>query len=304
MIAGLPLAGSLRSYGWRLLIGLPIFALAAAGILGEALTRPVNHPIGPIPADLVAHQTQSIVFPDPAGRPIHGWFVPGRPGHGAVVLLHGVRGDRTSMLNRARILVGVGYSVLLFDFQAHGESPGDRISFGYFELRDAQAAVAWLRRRLPGQKIGAIGVSLGGAAALLGDLNLDAWVLEMVYPTIHEAVGNRLARFLGPIGWAATPLLTGQCWLRFGVDADALRPIDHIGRIRSPKLLISGSLDPHTPRLETEALFAAAASPKELWIVDGAKHVDLYEFDPDTYRRRVLAFFDSAFSDYPQRQTN
>jgi uncharacterized protein len=284
----------LRRHGWRSLIILPIATLATAWILGEFLTHPVRHAIGSIPTDLQSRNTQSIVFTSNSGRPVKGWFIPGKPGRGAIVLFHPVRGDRRSLLNRARLLSEDGYSVLLFDFQAHGESPGDLISFGYFERLDAQAAVKWLRAKLPGEKIGGLGVSLGGAAALLADLDLDAWVLEMVYPSIDQAIGNRLGRVLGPIGWGLRPLLTVQCRLRFGVDAEVLRPIDHIHRITSPKLLIAGSLDQHTPLVEAQSLFDAAVEPKEFWIRSGAKHVDLYEVDRASYRQRVLAFFDRS----------
>ena len=82
-------------------------------------------------------------------------------------MMHGVRANRMSMVERARILHASGFSVLLFDFQAHGESPGKRITFGYLEALDAEAAVAFVRQRLPGERIGAVGTSLGGAAALL-----------------------------------------------------------------------------------------------------------------------------------------
>ena len=72
--------------------------------------------------------------------------------------MHGVRADRTSMLDRARVLSRAGYSVLLFDFQAHGESPGHRITLGYLESMDAQASIQYLRERNPDEKIGVIGV--------------------------------------------------------------------------------------------------------------------------------------------------
>ena len=49
------------------------------------------------------------------------------------------------MVPRARLLAAAGFSVLLFDFQAHGESTGDRITFGRLEGLDARAAVAFVR---------------------------------------------------------------------------------------------------------------------------------------------------------------
>ena len=90
-------------------------------------------------------------------------------------------------------------SVLLFDFRAHGESTGDRITFGALESVDARAALDFLRTELPAERIGAIGVSLGGAAALLGrePLPVDALVLEAVYPAIDVAiVGGGITRVM------------------------------------------------------------------------------------------------------------
>src|SRR5262249_10807562 len=144
---------------------------------------------------------EDVAIASGSGALLRGWFVPGQPGGGAVVLMHGVRANRVSMLGRARVLHAAGFAVLLFDFQAHGESLGAHITFGELEARDARAAVDYVRRRLPNERIGAIGMSLGGAASLLGftPLPVDALVLEAVYPTIDAALANRLEAVLGPV---------------------------------------------------------------------------------------------------------
>lgn len=207
--------------------------------------------------------------------------------------MHGVRANRLSMLDRARFLSHADYSVLLFDFQAHGESTGEHITFGYLESMDAQAAVRFLRANAPHEKIGVIGVSLGGAAVLLASpaLDVNATVLEMVYPTINQAISNRLTMRLG--GWAGslTPLLSWQLKPRLGIDAEVLRPIDHIGKISLPILLIAGAEDQHTTLEESRRMFDAANEPKELWVVNGARHVDLYPVAKREYEQHVLDFF-------------
>src|SRR5215471_463760 len=167
---------------------------------------------------------------------------------GAVVLMHGYGGDRTSMLDRARFLSRAGYTVLLFDFQASGESPGKHITFGYLESRDARAAVNFLRSRAPGERIGVIGVSMGGAAALLATppLDADALVVEMVYPTINQAIDDRLESRFGILGHPLTPLLSWQLKPRLGISAADLRPIDRLGTLPVPKLVIAGDKDQYT----------------------------------------------------------
>ena len=43
------------------------------------------------------------------------------------------RADRSTMVTRAKLLQHHGYSVLLVDLQAHGETPGKQITFGALE---------------------------------------------------------------------------------------------------------------------------------------------------------------------------
>jgi fermentation-respiration switch protein FrsA (DUF1100 family) len=113
-----------------------------------------------------------------------------------------------------------------------------------------------------------------------------------MYPTIEEAVENRLTRRLGPAGGALTPLLLAQLPLRLGVTADRLRPIAALPALGAPVLIASGTRDEHTTIAETERLFAAAVDPKELWRVEGAAHGDLHAYDARGYEARVLPFLD------------
>ena len=271
-------------------LGVLLVLFVGTWLVGSILTASVHQPVGNLPSDLVGSPVQ---FPSASGAIIHGWFIPGKKRAGAILLMHGVRANRLSMLDRARFLSHADYAVLLFDFQAHGESTGQRITFGYLESMDAQAAVSFLRSSAPGEKIGVIGVSMGGAAALLASppLDVNAMVLEMVYPTIDQAISNRLTMRLG--GWASylTPLLSWQFKPRLGIGAEVLRPIDHIGSIRPPKLLIAGAEDQHTTLAESRQMFAAASEPKELWIVSGAQHVDLYSVNKNEYEQHILSFF-------------
>jgi fermentation-respiration switch protein FrsA (DUF1100 family) len=259
---------------------------------GSVLTAPVRQSIGEAPAELGAKKVQ---FESQSGATIHGWFIPGKKDAGALILMHGVRANRLSMLDRARFLSKAGFAVLLFDFQAHGESSGEHITFGYLESRDAQAAVDFVRDNATGEKIGVIGVSMGGAATLLASppLEVDALVLEMVYPTINQAVSNRLTMRVGAWGAVLTPLLLWQLKPRLGVGADALMPIEKVGGITIPKLFIAGAQDEHTTLQESEQMFAAAAEPKELWIVEGAKHTDLHAQKTHEYEQRLLKFFEA-----------
>ncbi len=266
-----------------LLIGLPILA-------GQLLTAPKPRQIGPPAQSLHAEQ---VAFESGSGSRIRGWLLKGQdPKKATVVLAHGKGGDRRAMLSRARFLRAAGYTSLVFDFQAHGESPGEAITLGYQESFDVRAAVAFMRERRPGRKVCVLGQSLGGAACLIGDdpIDADALILESVYPTLREAIATRMELQLGWLGRLGVPLLTWQGRFRLGVSVDACRPIDGIREFPNPVLLIAGADDRHTTLAQSRRMFEAARGPKELWAVDGAGHVDYLAVATQCYETRVLGF--------------
>lgn len=271
-------------------LALALAALAGVWIVGAALTHPARAVIGAPPADFPA---RDVLIKSSSGALVHGWFAQGS-GRGAVLLLHGVRANRLSMLDRARFLHDAGYAVMLIDFQASGESSGNAITFGYLESRDAAAALAELRRLAPGERVGVIGTSLGGAAVLLANppLDAEAIVLEQVYPALSQALDDRLELHAGVVGRWFAPLLAATVKPRLGVTMEQMRPIDRIGEIHIPKLLIVGDVDRHTRIAESMAMYRAAAEPKALWVIHGAAHVDLCRYGGREYQTRLLAFLD------------
>lgn len=261
---------------------------AVSWFVGSSLVAPAHRTIGSPPGDLPA---ESITIQSASGSSLSGWFIEAEEAKATVILLHPIRGDRRAMLGRARRLHAAGFATLLIDLQAHGESTGETISAGFFERHDVKAAVDFARGRNPTHQIGIIGWSLGGAAALLASpLQIDAMVLESVYPSISEAVHNRVSRRLGPLHHLLAPTLLLQLKPRLGVSVEQLRPIDHIRVVECPVLVASGDLDTHTTLAETERLFDAAQEPKQLVIFKGAAHTDLMKSDPIQYERDVIGF--------------
>jgi fermentation-respiration switch protein FrsA (DUF1100 family) len=269
--------------------------LAALGV-GELLSGAVPTAVNTLSIDLPVESVQIPVNAQlgDTSASVQGWLVRGVRGGAVVLLVHSIRSNRVEMLSRARFLNERGYGALLIDLQGHGETPGDRITFGVRESEDVEAAVAWLRNTFPGERIGAIGVSLGAAAIVLAKnpLRLDAVVLESVHPTIKEAVENRLKLHLGEFGPVFSPLLLWQLSFRLDIPPEELNPISHIADLNSPLLLISGTDDQHTKVAETERLLATARQPKEIWIVPGGGHFNMHAYAGKEYEDRILDFLD------------
>lgn len=239
---------------------------------------------------------QDVSIQSESGSQLAGWWIQHPASRGAVVLLHPIRSDRRAMLGRAAMLYDAGYSSLLVDLQAHGESPGQAITLGHLEAHDAKAAVDWVRQQDSQSKVGIVGWSLGGAAALLAEeLTVDAMVLESVYPSIEQATHNRVEARLGALSDVVTPLLLCQLRPRLRISPAQLQPIAKVSSVTCPLLLLTGDQDRHTTLAEAQAMHAAAPAPKQIYVFQGAAHEDLHRCAPDAYRETVLRFLETSF---------
>lgn len=270
------------------LSGVFLLSVGLFWLAGSLLLAPNNHsvvrPESKLPIEPVSFETSRKNL-------VHGWFCQNGNSEATLILLHPNRADRTAMLTRAELFFQHGYSVLLIDLQGHGESQGDCITAGYLERHDVVAAVNFVKQKMPESKVGLVGRSLGGAAVVLGKpIGVDAVVLESVYPTITQAIHNRIERRLGGIHHLVAPAMIAQLEYRLGIKAVELAPVNEISELNSPVLIASGDMDSRTPWVETEELFQSAREPKVLLRFHNAKHEDLYRFDPELYRKKVLEF--------------
>jgi alpha-beta hydrolase superfamily lysophospholipase len=274
------------------LVALVVFVVVAiASSVATQHIAPAPSRVGNPPPDL---ECEPVTITSDSGAEIAGWHLPADGKGGVIVLAHSIRGSRLSLVNRARVFHGAGYSVVLIDLGAHGESSGDYITFGHLEQHDVRAAVDFAKSRHPGEPVAVDGSSLGGAAALLASpLGIDALVVEAVYPTIEEAVENRTHMRVGPLAPLAAAILLWQFERRLGFEARNLSPIDKIASAGCPVLVLAGDQDLHTTLDQTRQLYGQAREPKELHIFEGAAHTDLERYDPERFRDVTLRFLNT-----------
>lgn len=219
-----------------------------------------------------------------------GWFLPTADQSKAVILLHGYTCDRLQMLPRARWLRDQGYAVLLYDARACGESSGDHVTFGYLERKDLLAAVKFLKERGFAQ-IACLGVSQGGATILYAAEEMPdvaCVVCESVYDNMAHALDRRMRHYTGVPGWLGGCAMVPIAEHRLGLTIDDMTPMNYIGALKCPVFIISGEQDDKTWPEDTARLYEAAHEPKQLWMIAGARHEDLFQFPG--YEEKVGAF--------------
>jgi alpha-beta hydrolase superfamily lysophospholipase len=237
------------------------------------------------------------------GIELRGWKVRPPASNGNWVLLyHGIADNRTGCSGHGEFLLRHGYSLVMMDSRAQGESGGDMATFGWKERYDTVAIADALYASEKVNHLYALGVSMGAAIALQSaavEPRMEAVSAEDPFADLREVGYDYAGLFLG--SWL------GKSLFRPAVSS-AMQSIEKEGGFKpedaSPEkavaarpfavLLICGTRDHRIPCRHAERIYKAARGPKELWIVEGAEHASALGQSPTEYEARVIKLFEAT----------
>jgi uncharacterized protein len=231
------------------------------------------------------------------GSQLHAWFIPaGRPAAGTILYLHGVGDNKISGLPLARVFHNHGYDVFLYDARAHGRSEGRYCTYGYHEKYDVLKAIDCLleHKEWNVRHIGVFGTSMGAAVAVQAsgiDPRIEAIIAEGCFTnlrTITVDYQKRLIRM--PWHYMRNIVMKRSEHLAHFRHHD-VSPLKALANIQRPILFIHGTADTFIKYQYSEALFAAAREPKELYLVEGANHTNIHLIAGATYEETVISFY-------------
>jgi hypothetical protein len=237
------------------------------------------------------------------GSALRAWtFIPQGGNGNAVILLHGQGDNRAGMLGNADLFLRNGYSVLLPDARAHGDSGGSIVTYGVEEKDDLVRWYTWLKQSQAPHCIYGLGESMG-AAVLLQTIAKEpgfcAVVAESSFSSFREAAYIRLGEGLRTGPWLGRTILrptveAGLIYarLKYGVDLAAASPINAVASSRVPIFLIHGLADANIPPYNSERMKAANSAIK-LWEPPGADHCGAAAAAPEEYRQLVIGWLNS-----------
>jgi alpha-beta hydrolase superfamily lysophospholipase len=236
------------------------------------------------------------------------WFEPKHWNGAAVLLVHGTGTEALSpYMFYMQGLLERGIGVMTLELDGHGHNPRP---FDHTRVTQNVPAALRVLFALPGvakERVGILGVSLGGACALHAAADrqdIRAVAVVGLSITLHMSPGEQFLEFLGilsphglPIafkiapkrllGFLLTPIRVAQAdggvvnqhildpeTLPM-VDA-TLRHLDPLGQIRRlanvPLLVLTGAWDHIAPVSHARALHAEARGPATLAVVQGRNH--------------------------------
>lgn len=214
---------------------------------------------------------------------------------GVVLLLHGHNGCALQMMPYAQMYMEMGYSILIPNWEHHGDSEGDATQMGFQEKEDCAMWIGKAMELYPEaskKHLVLHGVSMGGATAMLNCLNKN--VTEVIddcgYSTLHSEIVSQFYRkhmpgVLGAFGFGLVNAVR-LVWVPAMV-----KPIKEVSQSTIPMLFIHGTEDKTVPYWMARSLHACKIQGrKELWTVEGGEHAKTIAAHPEEYRRRVSEF--------------
>jgi pimeloyl-ACP methyl ester carboxylesterase len=290
------------------LLLVPLVGALAGNGIGSGILHPYRRALTP---DLVA-QADEVFFRVGArpedfkvsgagdGARLRGWKVHPAAANGDWVLLfHGVSDNRVGMIGQAELLLRHGYSLVMMDARGHGASDGAMVTYGWSERHDVQAIVDALLASERPHCLFASGESMGASVALQAaaiEPRIEAVVAESAFRDLREVsydyAGLRLSPLVGKTLLRPVAIFGLRAAEREGgFRAEDVSPEKAVAARAFPVLLICGLDDRNIPARHTRAIYAAAAGPKQIWLVPGAGHTQVLGRAPEEFERRMAQFF-------------
>ncbi len=220
------------------------------------------------------------------------WLIRVPNAKGTVALFHGHGGEKSSNLSQSNFFNEMGYSTLLVDFRAHGQSQGNTCTIGYREAKDVKAAFDYLKNN--GERtIILYGISLGAATITKAiadyDLNPQKIILEMPFASLPATVEGKM-RMAGFPSEPLGGLLTFWGGAINGFWAFNIEPKEYVKKIKCSVLLQWGKKDKGVTETEIQEIYKNIPSAKKLVVYEKSGHENLYENEPEKWEETIEDF--------------
>ena len=231
------------------------------------------------------------------GLKLHGTWFPQEECKKVVVCFHGYTSQgMKDYIGLSGYYLKNGYSMLLVDERAHGQSEGTHIGFGCLDRHDALKWINWVIEKC-GENVEILlhGTSMGGATVLMtSGLELPKQVKGIVSDcafTSPKEVFSHVLKSMYHI--PAFPIMQIADFMNrklSGYGLDECNAAREVKKAEVPILFIHGSGDTFVPCSMCETIYENCASPKKKLIIEGAAHAESYYKDTKAYENALTEF--------------
>lgn len=211
---------------------------------------------------------------------------------GDVIIFHGYGSSKSALLTSAKLIQEMGFNTLLVDFRGSGGSTGNTTTVGFYEAKDVEASVKYLKSKNR-KNIYLLGSSMGAAAVIKATAELNIGVkgiiIECPYESLIQTTKNRFEK-MGIPTFPFAYLLVFWGGIENGFWGFSLNPAEYSNSIKIPSLLIYGEKDARVKRFEIDNIYSNLKGNKELLIFPEAGHGNYIQTNKDEWIKKVNEF--------------
>lgn len=213
-----------------------------------------------------------------------------------MIMVHGYRGDGTTILSPIKQMKKQGYNLLIPDLRGHGQSEGDYIGMGWDDRLDILLWIDYILQKNANASIILYGVSMGGATVMnVSGEDLPSQVKAIIEDCGYTSVWDVFKAHFDMTLWQseiALHMASLVTKMRAGYYLGEVQPIEQVKKSQTPLLFIHGECDDFVPVSMVDELYEAAHCPKEKLIVKGAGHANSCSVDSELYYETIFRFID------------
>ena len=241
---------------------------------------------------------EEITIPTKNNKNLYGWWIPAenitnekKP---TIILIHGWARNVDRTMSYIKRLHPAGYNLLAFDSRCHGKSDDDKYSTMIKFMEDIRATIDF-SENLPNvdpNRIGALGLSIGGAALLYAaslDKRIKSVITVGAFSHPKKVLGDEFKKRkipYFPFIW----IILKYIEFRVGAKFDDVAPANNIIRSDAKIFLIHGMDDITVPVTQADLLYKAGQTDNiKLWKIKDKGHSDCNHHP--NFWTKVLEFY-------------
>jgi len=284
------------------------FSMIPVQIIGQMTNYHSN--VNVYDSDMFGVESKKIELITEDSLKLVAWQVEVEQPKGTIIFISGIHNPSvTYFFPHAQMMKNNGYSSLLIELRAHGESEGNKIALGMEEYLDVKAGVNFLKNdeKYKDLPIIIFGVSMGGATAInsIGQIeDIDGLISLSAYSTWADVFCDNMIELGVPkfIAELEKPFVWLYLCFDYGFDKITINPLNEIKKLKGrPALLMHSREDSQVPFKSYERLVESIDDNVSTYVREGNYHFITYDgysnkpWEDTEYAESILNFLDENF---------
>ena len=211
------------------------------------------------------------------------------------ILCHGYRGTGyRDFSGGAQEVIKLGYTTILIDERAHGQSQGHSITFGVRESKDLLSWISYAKERFGEDiELAIIGISMGGATVLMTADKVEN--VKIIADCPYSSPKIMLKETIKKLNLSPKifyPILNLSSIIFAHTNMSKLSAYDSIKNTNNKILIIHGNADLVVPRRISYDLYQTYPDKIQYELFDGADHGFSYIVDKPRYQKIIKDFLE------------